>query len=176
MTETFSIKQHMSFLELSKTTFLLSIYGRSFRILYFVFFIPPFIFAVTGFMAELEYSGFHLRSIFSWGEGVLISLVIYMLLLLLPTIYIWFAHPVRFKNVTYTFTHWGMTKTGSGYEYTRPWRGFLKYKETSTFILLFISDNDAHFLQKKMFANKDELNNFRKMLQEHVGSSQETIY
>jgi hypothetical protein len=27
-----------------------------------------------------------------------------------------------------------------------------------------------------MFANKDELNNFRKMLQEHVGSSRETIY
>ena len=72
------------------------------------------------------------------------------------------------KNVTYKFTHWGMEKTGNGIEFTRPWRGFQKYIETKSFFLLYIADADAHFIQKRMFKNSEEIDEFRNFLDENI--------
>lgn len=74
----------------------------------------------------------------------------------------------HFKNVTYHFTHWGMEKIGKGINFATPWNKFLKFHESAHFIFLFISENDAHIIQKRMFVNHEELQRFRKLISEHI--------
>jgi len=82
--------------------------------------------------------------------------------------------PRLFRNITYRFTHWGMEKTGKGFEYSRPWRNFSEFRETKSFFLLYISPGNAHIIQKRMFKNTGEaeaLKNFvRKQIEEKTGS------
>ena len=74
----------------------------------------------------------------------------------------------HFTNVTYNFTHWGMEKIGKGIEFTRPWNKFLKFRETKHFIFLYITPNDAHIIQKRMFINNEEIEDLRKLISAQV--------
>ena len=74
----------------------------------------------------------------------------------------------HFTNVTYHFTHWGMEKVGKGIEFTRPWNKFLKFRETTHFIFLYITANDAHIIQKRMFTNEEEIDSFRELISERI--------
>lgn len=73
-----------------------------------------------------------------------------------------------FNNVTYYFTHWGMEKDGKGFSITMQWSKFLKFTESTHFIFLYISENDAHIVQKRMFNNKAELERFRQFILEQI--------
>ena len=64
--------------------------------------------------------------------------------------------PNNYKGITYTFTHWGMDKRGKEIEHSRQWSNFLSYHETKHFILLYITRNDAHVIQKRMFKDIEE--------------------
>jgi hypothetical protein len=81
------------------------------------------------------------------------------------------SKPNNFKNIVFEFNHWGMTKRGTNTEFTRPWRGFEKLKETKSFIFLYISENDAHTIQKRMFSSTDEMNAFLKFADQNIWSN-----
>ena len=86
------------------------------------------------------------------------------------SVFIFIFYPNAVKNITYTFTHWGMEKTGAK-ECTRQWSKFLKYHESKNFIFLYIDENNAHVIQKRMFNNSDELENFIFFAKEKIGSN-----
>jgi uncharacterized membrane protein YvlD (DUF360 family) len=69
-----------------------------------------------------------------------------------------------FRNVTFEFTHWGVIKSGKGFEFSAQWEKFLTFKETYHFIYLYVSAHEAHIIKKNAFANGDELNGFLQML------------
>jgi len=79
--------------------------------------------------------------------------------------------PNNFKNIIYEFTHWGMFKKGKGIEYSRSWRDFIKLKETKSFIFLYTTENDAHVIQKRMFRDTDEMENFKKFADQNIWSN-----
>jgi YcxB-like protein len=76
--------------------------------------------------------------------------------------------PDHFRNVTYRFTHWGMEKTGKGINLTKPWSEFIKFRETKNFILLYITNDDAHIIQKKMLNSNEELESFKQFISQHI--------
>lgn len=69
--------------------------------------------------------------------------------------------PNHFKNVTFLFNHWGMTKTGTGFEFPRPWSQFTQYRETKRFFFLYITENDAHAIKKSSFESSAQLAEFK---------------
>lgn len=79
--------------------------------------------------------------------------------------------PNHFKNVTYHFNHWGMVKTGNGINIDRPWKGFCKFQESKNYFFLYITQNDAHVIQKKMLKSKEEIEDFRQLIFEHITNS-----
>jgi YcxB-like protein len=64
--------------------------------------------------------------------------------------------PGHFKNTIYTFNHWGMHKKAGASEYTMPWKGFIKWNETKSFFFLYVTDNDAHIISKKVIKEPEQ--------------------
>ena len=100
--------------------------------------------------------------------GLLLPFLIMILLCFLVCVLLFIAKRKYFKDVTYTFTHWGTEKKGSGFEFTSSWSKFLYYKETKRFILLYISKTDSLILQKKMFKDDAELEDFKLFISERL--------
>jgi hypothetical protein len=101
--------------------------------------------------------------------GPLIGLIILLIaFIVLYTCIIYNTKSILFKRMIYNFTHWGLVKSGNGLEFSRPWREFLKVKETKSFFLLYISKNDAHVIQKRMFRNREEIKDFNFFLENNL--------
>jgi len=78
------------------------------------------------------------------------------------------ARPQLYKNNTLRFTHWGMEKTGKGFEVTLPWSKFIKFRETNNFILLYTTEKDAEVIQKRMFRDASQLDEFKNFISEYL--------
>jgi hypothetical protein len=104
--------------------------------------------------------------------SVIVPLVILFLMVIIFIIvnclFIYKSKPYLFQNVSYDFTHWGVVRHGEKTEFSKPWRDISKIKETSAFFLLYIGRTDFHIIQKRMFENMDELNDFKLFLKEKV--------
>ena len=53
-----------------------------------------------------------------------------------------------------------------GSEIAKPWREFIKYRETGSFFLLYLSNYSAHVISKRAFENETEIGSFRDLLKE----------
>ena len=73
--------------------------------------------------------------------------------------------------MTYTFNHWGMEKKGNEFEFTRSWNWLLKYKVTKKFILIYTSQFNAEIIQKRMFNNNAELEDFILFIEERLSKN-----
>ena len=62
-------------------------------------------------------------------------------------------------------------KGGTGTQYSTPWRSFKKLSETKYFLLLYISENDAHIIQKRMFPTSAELETFKQFADQNIWSN-----
>ena len=85
------------------------------------------------------------------------SLIAFLLMLLRPT---------HFKDVEFEFNNWGMVKKGKGFEFSRPWGGFTQFRETKSFIFLYITAYDAHIIKKSAFHSDTLLNDFKILIHE----------
>lgn len=74
----------------------------------------------------------------------------------------------KFKNAFYSITHWGITKEVGNNEYPIPWRDATKYKETDLYFIIYMAANNFIPIQKNMFANEHELNNFRQFINDKL--------
>jgi YcxB-like protein len=76
--------------------------------------------------------------------------------------------PSSVKKATYRFTAWGMEKTSVLGVFTRPWNQFLKFRESRHFLILYITENDGHVIQKRMFKNESEFEEFKQLVAANV--------
>ena len=170
MTETFTLKETTTFKE-----YLTILYYQTFR-KRIVKRILIFLGIVSILRVVLE---------FALGVNTKWHLVIFNLLLA-PLFLVAFLYVVpfliaillrKFKpavfNATNKFTHWGMERTGEGFHVAMPWRKFVKYRETKKFILLYITKDDAFVIQKKVFDSNEQLEDFRQLILDKIGSDQE---
>lgn len=104
-----------------------------------------------------------------------LSLPVFLILFLvvagtLITILLMLLKPRLFTKTTLTFTHWGMEKKGEIINYSAPWSKFMKFTETKKNLFLYISDNEAHVVQKRMFEDNTQLENFKAFLSERIST------
>jgi len=78
------------------------------------------------------------------------------------------SKPHMFRDVSYEFTHWGVTRYGEEANFSKPWREIKRFKETKQFFLFYIGPVDVHIIQKKLIGDETWINAFRTMLQEQV--------
>jgi YcxB-like protein len=167
MTDTFEIRQELNFKELYSASLYVLV---GWPIMRRIFLFLLIVWILSLFSAPWIRSG----SAFSWMKVIgfisqpFLILSGYLVTLLFSTVFIYLTRPAIFKNNTYRFTHWGMIKTGKETVFERPWRGFLKFRETRSFFLLYISEKDAHPIQKRMFNDPAELVAFRIFLLQHL--------
>ena len=94
---------------------------------------------------------------------------VFLFLFLVVFMFLGALFVVRFKphiirGITYRFTHWGMERIGTRTEATIPWRDFRSLKETTSFYLLHVRENNTdnvHVIQKSKFANSEEAERFK---------------
>ena len=103
---------------------------------------------------------------------IFVPIIILLLMVITGTfficVFIYNSKPYLFKNVSYNFTHWGIVRHGERTEFSKPWREISKFKETKSFFLLYIQKTDFHIIQKRMFNDANELNDFRILLKENI--------
>ncbi|MDP4263665.1 MAG: YcxB family protein [Bacteroidota bacterium] len=166
---TFSINYSLSYREYFKAMLFLGIRMKTIKRLFL------FIFILGGVSALLNLISPHKHE-YEWYRVILPILFLplfpalfFLVFGLLGSLLIYQLKPQFFKNLTYHFTHWGMAKAGKGLNMTTPWRYFIKWRETKSFLLLYVTLNDAHIIPKRAFKNEGELENFRILIREHIG-------
>ena len=167
MTKTFIIKQDMNYFEFLSAMF----YQVSTMKLVRRLFLFSFIISLGSLLLDLTTSSYNR----DWNHIIFDSLLyplfflfFFLFIVLVGAGVLIITRPNHFKNVTYTFTHWGMEKVGKDIEFSRPWSKFLKFKESKHFIFLFITNNDAHIIQKRMFKSNDEVQSFIQLILDHL--------
>lgn len=111
-----------------------------------------------------------LATIINYFVPLIIMFFIAIIFICLICLYIYKSKSYLFENITYDFTHWGVTRHGERTKFSKPWREITKFKETKAFFLLCIGNTDFHIIQKRMFETSGELNDFRNLLKENINS------
>lgn len=167
MTETFTVKQEIKFSEFLNVIFFQASKMKLIRRLFLISFVVSFASVVLDLVTTSEQTRNWYQLIFSFLVYPVFLFLFLSVAMILAAILLIILRPNHFKNVTYLFTHWGMEKTGKGIEFSRPWRKFLKVRESRHFIFLYISENDAHVIQKRMFSSKEEIEEFKQLIFRH---------
>ena len=168
--DTFKIQQRLSFIELYKAVLYISLRNKKFKKFYYL--IPGLILFASGvsFILTPKKDHSHWISLLpSILLPALFPIVFFFAVLFLISILSILIKPYYFKDVTYEFTYWGVIKKGKRFEQSFQWKDFLSLRETKSFILLYLTQNDALIIQKKMFANTGELENFKNFLDNQLG-------
>lgn len=169
MDKIFEVKQEMKLVEFLNAAYFQTSRMKLMRRLFL------FSIIVSIFSALLDFSS-TLRSVITWYRFIfnflfypLFLLAFFFVLITIGAVLLMTLRPDHFKDVTYYFTHWGMEKIGKGIEFTRPWSKFLRFRESSHFIFLYITENDAHIIQKRMFKSNQDLQNFKQFIAHQIG-------
>jgi hypothetical protein len=169
MQETFTINQELKLSESLNVSYYIA---TRMRLMKRIFLFVLFIGAVNTFLDFILPVGHNLKwygLIFDFAFLPFFILLFFSVFILLSTILIRIIKPNYFKNVTYRFTHWAIEKIGKNIEFTRPWNKVLKNQETKYFIFLYITENDAHIIQKRMFRDNEEIQNFKQFISQQIG-------
>ena len=168
MHDFFKIRQDLTFGEFLSSTLYYCFSGRLLkRVLLFLIGLT-LISMFLGFATTSK--SIDLATVLGSFVPIAILLLIVVIFAFLICLYIYKSKPYLFDNVSYNFTHWGVVRHGERTEFSKPWREISKIKETKAFFLLYVGNTDFHIIQKRMFTNLDELNDFRLLLQENVKS------
>lgn len=160
--ETFTIKQEVSLLEF--IYMLLTSLSRL-KMIQTIFIFTILAGVISNLNNILSYKGF----VHFLYYPIALSVFFIFFIVIFAT-YLMNLKPYNYKNVIYYFNDSGMLKRGNGFEISRAWTGFIKYTLTKNYILLYISENDAHIIQKRMFENSIDLENFIKLLNSKIMS------
>ncbi len=169
MQSSFSIKYHLTLLEFYYSSIYSAIRNKRLKKFYYLI---PGILVLSGllnFFLDTKKSSYSIGLIVQFLFPILLFLIFLFVGIFILCLIVQLIKPNYFKNINYEFTHWGMFKKGIGFEYSSPWSKILKMKETKSFFLLYVSENDAHIVQKRMFKNEEEINNFKSLVIEKIG-------
>ena len=169
MQETYKINQEFTFLD-----FLNISYYQAFRMKIFK---RIFIFLIVVGLLNAILNSVLIPKKIIWymvvWQFLFLPLFLFMFIIIvgaLITIIVMKLKPKLFTKTTLTFTHWGMEKTGEIINYSAPWSKFFKYKETKKYLFLYITDKESHGVQKRMFADNTQLENFKQFISERIHS------
>ncbi|PWU04292.1 MAG: hypothetical protein C5B52_01660 [Bacteroidetes bacterium] len=171
MDSTFTIKQNWKLREFINATIYLLPGMKMIRFIFVVTFIASAASSLLGIPSPDNIKTNWPLVILKCFSGPFFLSIGFLILLVLISILLKLFKPNHFRNVVYTFNPWGMKKSGKGFQYDTPWSKFIRSRESTHFIFLFISQNDAHVIQKKAFKDKSELNDFLAMVSEHLNST-----
>lgn len=101
----------------------------------------------------------------------LIVCAIYFVLTFIICVLLKVLRPGIFSTVTWQFTHWGMFKKNTAFDYSCPWRNILKVKETRSWILVYTHETGVHVIQKNSFTDKNELDMLLHFLKSNTGKT-----
>lgn len=166
MQNTFTIQQNVSFAELFRAALYILLTSPFFKRLVLTIVVLMLFSIITGVLTTNN--NFTWLTLLQHLAPVIILILFFCVFMFLGCLVLYKIKPQNFKGIVYEFNHWGMTKMVNGKEYTRPWRSFSHMRETKNFFLLYISKMDAHFIQKRLFENDEEIENFRVLLKENI--------
>lgn len=164
MKESFEIKQETHILDFCKVAISLGFKNKKLRRLYYLLII---IGSIVGLLEFASPKPNWLHAISNLLIIVIFPLLFFIVAGFILTVLLYFIRPDFFK-ATFLLNHWGMSKKTATAEYSRPWSGFIKWKETKSFFLLFIVEHDAHIITKKNI-NETDIPDFRKFLGDRIG-------
>ena len=148
MQESFTVRQDLTFREFLSSTLYYFFSGRLLKRFLLLVFGLTLLSTFLGFATTSK--GFDLASVFYnlVPLGILTLLVVVFTFFI--CLYIYQIKAYLFKNMSYDFTHWGITRQGEKTEFSKPWRGITRVKETKAFFyftleiqLPYYSKNDA---------------------------------
>ncbi len=167
MRDSYSIKQNLTFKEYYKSTVYYFITGKKFKGILILLLSFGFISMFIGFLMTPEQSS--LVQISTSFIPIIFLSLLFLFALFVNCVIAYNSKPYLFKNITYDFTHWGITKTGEKTDFAKPWRDVIRLKESKSFFLIYSNDIDAIVIQKRMFEDFDEINNFKNFIVENIG-------
>jgi len=165
MQENFRIAQNLNLIEYYTAAIYLGLRNKRLRRTFIIVFTLPFLTILFDiFFARSRWS----ETLSTFGLLLLVPLAFFYIGLFLLSCLVMLIRPSLVKNAAYEFNHWGMIKKTRDNEYSTPWRDFLKLRETNRFFLLYITENDAHIIQKRMFSDSSEQENFRRFADQNI--------
>ncbi|MDX2046219.1 MAG: YcxB family protein [Chitinophagaceae bacterium] len=167
MQNSFTIRQELSLREFLIATLYSLFLGRRMKI---------FLFLMTGVALASLFLGYattsdgiNLSALATAFAPLVMILIIFTVFICFGGFFVYKSNPHLFKNVSYTFTHWGIVRQDKRGEFSKPWRDISKFKETKSFLLVYPrAGMDTHIIQKRMFADSEELNAFRQLLNDNI--------
>ena len=166
MQESFTISQNLTFREFLSSTLYFYFSGRLLKRLLLLLIGLTLLSTFLGFATTSK--RFDLATVFYNLVPMAILIFIIVVFAFFICLYIYKNKAYLFDNISYEFTHWGVTRYGEKTEFSKPWRDITKVKETKAFFLLYIGNTDFHIIQKRMLAGSEELNAFRHLLHENI--------
>jgi hypothetical protein len=164
MKNSFTVSQDLSHKEYLSSNLYFVFHSRRLR-LYGLYLTGIFLLSLfLGFPAKKEELNL-IKLVGSLAPVVFLGVVLILGVILL-SFYIYRSRPHLFKNVSYEFTHWGVTRHGEKTEFSKPRREITKIKETKAFFL-FYAGIDMHTIPKRVFGTQEELDEFRQFLKNY---------
>ena len=164
MQTTFTINQNLTYREFLSSTLYFYLSAKLLR-RFFLLVIGLSLFSnILGLMTTSK--GLKVTDFVS---AIVPSVILFLMVIIFSIVIcliIYKSKPYLFHNVSYDFTHWGVVRHGEKTEFSKPWREITRVKETRAFFLLYIGRTDFHIIQKRMFGNINELDDFRSLLKE----------
>lgn len=168
MEDTFFIRQNLSLIEYYRAAMYLGIRNKRLRKFYYLILGMPLLLSLLDvFFIHQNWR----HTVFDFLLGITFPILFFYVGTFILSCLIMLIKPSLVRNITYEFNHWGMVKKGGGIEYSRPWRSFEKLRETKYILLLYISENDAHIIQKRMFPTHAELETFKEFADQNIWSN-----
>jgi hypothetical protein len=168
MQNSFSLKQDLTFKEYYNSTVYYFLTGKKSKGFLIVLLAGGFLSMFLGFIMSPEQSS--LVQISTSFIPIIFLFLVFLFALFVSCIIAYNSKPYLFKNITYGFTHWGITKTGEKTDFSKPWRDVIRLKEAKSFFLIYSNNIDAIVIQKRMFGTAEELDEFRIFVQDKIVS------
>jgi hypothetical protein len=162
----FNVNQDLSFFEYFKGA-LYYFNNKRFKIFIAIIFIFPLLSDIFALLTITNYR-ISLTSVFLSLIPIGILLLMAFTITLIVCSYFYNIKPQFFKNISYSFNHWGIIRNSEISGFSKPWREISKFKETKSFFLLYISGLDFHIVQKRKFNSSEDVANFRALLKENI--------
>jgi len=168
MTDSFLIKQQFTLLEYLSASFYLMARLKIIKRLFLICSIFSLLSGILDFTLSEQNTMSLLFAILKAFYLPVFLILFFGIGMTIFSIVLYKLKPKVFKGTEYKFNHWGMEKTGSDIDTPVSWSKIIKYNESSKFIFLFLNNNHAHIVQKRMFDNSIDLENFKDFIETRI--------
>lgn len=112
---------------------------------------------------------------FGWPAWMLPLVGFVFMAVLMPLTTMFNVYSMRRRHRSLVSQTWMLTSeqfsvSGALFNTTLKWDAFFKARETSRFILLFVSSRSVHFIPKAAIRSRDELRVIRSLIEQKLGS------